>query len=187
MNTINKVLTGILCLIIFLAVFMVTFVTFTGDNLAIPGITKDIYAVPDNPFGDILPSGALAVLSKVEDYEIGHIVVYGDSEGIWFGLITRINGAEILCLSEEGKTATTSKPFIRGRVTYRVNNLGTAAMFIQKHRVVIWIAETALFLAACIYLVTLPKRKRRAEISELIKLFDYYGKKYDLEDADIDY
>ncbi|MEA4919594.1 MAG: hypothetical protein VB078_01530 [Clostridiaceae bacterium] len=186
MKAIKNIFSTILCLIAALALFQCLFITFSNGDLFPTFLSTGAYVTNTGEFGDILPHGSIALTKKTDELERGDIIVYLYRDDVAFGAVIREDGDNIDILSS-GEPITVHKNTVAGKVFYQITHLGYAASVIKSNRIIVWSACGVLIALAFLWIVTLPGRRRKGEIKELIKLFDHYGHKYDLEEADIDY
>lgn len=186
MKALKKIMASVLSVAAALVLCLCLFVTFTTGGL-LPGFLKiGAYAVESDEYGGVMPQGSVALVDKGSAIEKGDIVVFLSQGGYSFGtVLSREEGW--VSLSSMGQSADFTLEVIQGRVFYRINGLGSAAVFLRDNRMAVVAVIAAAALGVIIWLASLPARRRRKEVKELIELFEYYGRKYDLEEEGIDY
>lgn len=186
MKSIKNIFSAILCIIAVLAIFQCLFITFSNGDLLPSFLSTGAYITETGEFGNVLPHGSIALTKKTDKFERGDIIVYLYRDSVAFGAVIKEDGDNLDLLSD-GEAITIHKNTVSGKVFYQITELGYAASVIKSNRIIVWSSCGILIAMAFLWIITLPGRRRKSEIKELIKLFDYYGRKYDLEEEDIDY
>ena len=181
----KKIFGAVLTAAVICACVLSAAVTVPGDNILPPFMGTAIYAAPSNQYEELLPSGCAVLAEKDFQPERGDLVVYFSDGVTAIGAVLDQEEGEIRLLDGEEKTV----PFenVKGRIFYRIDGLGRVITFIKNNSAAVRIADAAILAAILVWCVTLPSRRRKAEVKELIELFDYYGRKFDEEEEGIDY
>ena len=72
-------------------------------------------------------------------------------------------------------------------VLYRVSWLGAVLLFLGTWRIVVWSVCGAVVVLGAVWLLTTKNRRLKRQQQHLRQMFDFYGHKYDLEDANEEY
>lgn len=72
-------------------------------------------------------------------------------------------------------------------IVYRVSWLGAVLLFLGAWRVAVWSVCGTVIIFYAIWLLTAKKRRLKQRQQHLRQIFDFYGHKYDLEDANVEY
>ena len=171
---------ALLAALLALALFCLT-LSVTSDGSFLPGFLPiEGYAVSGDAFPDLLPAGSLAIIRPGAPLEAGRIALLND------GTLGVADG--------QGQVLTPTQPIgirqadqARGPVVWRISGLGGLFSALRRHPAVLWTIWGLLLLGTALWCVTLPHRRRKREVRELIELFDYYGRKFDAEEEGIDY
>ncbi|MDD6316226.1 MAG: hypothetical protein PUB63_04370 [Clostridia bacterium] len=171
---------ALLAALLALALFCLT-LSVTSDGSFLPGFLPiEGYAVSGDAFPDLLPAGSLAIIRPGAPLEAGRIALLND------GTLGVADG--------QGQILTPTQPIgirqadqARGPVVWRISGLGGLFSALRRHPAVLWTIWGLLLLGTALWCVTLPRRRRKREVRELIELFDYYGRKFDAEEEGIDY
>ena len=165
-KTVVKVLGSILATLL---VLCIAYTAIMGDNLLPTPLPYGLYPVSEQQAEGILKPGALVWTHRNQP------VVQGD-------YITRL---------EEGNTRIFEQAETDGTgevVLYQVAFWGTVVLFLHQNMIAILCGLVGLLiLCVLIPILTAPRRRMKKRRQELLDLFAFYGEKYDLEDADIDY
>lgn len=144
------------------------------------------FEADSDDYSSVLPLGSLALVEKGEEWKKGDLAVVDRGGREVFAAVEKTgkNSATVYEGDEELKIKTSQ---IIGRVFYYVEGLGRAASFVREHASIVWALCGVAMLALAVALLTLPGRRRKKEVDSLIKLFEYYGEKYDKEDEGVYY
>ena len=183
MKTIKKAAAVSLVSLAALLSALCLYTTFTrgGENM-LPGfLSVQAYDVASSPM-DCLPEGSAGFVLPSSGLERGHVAAY---RGEFF--IFKDSDGQNALLYDGEKDINVPLSEISGRVVYTIEKLGFISRLIRSNVVLSRAVFCFPFLGIILWLAFLPRRRRKAEVRELIALFEYYGNKYDAEDADIDY
>ena len=153
-----------------------------GQLLLPPGLGFGVYAVE----GPGWRTGSAAVVMHNEEPAPGDLVVWED--GGW--KVDRVVTAGEEGWIEAGTQMTVIEPkSAEGCVRYEIYALGACidALSWAPGCYIVWAADVLYLLGWGIWMITLPGRTRRRRKAELIRRFEHYGAKYDLEDEGVDY
>lgn len=181
----KKIFGTVLAAVVICASVLSAAVTLSGDNILPPFMGTAMYAAPANQYAELLPSGCAVLAEKDFHPERGDLVVYSSGGTISVGAVLGQEEGEMRLLDGEERDV----PFedVKGRIFYRIDGLGRVIMFIKNNSAAVRVTDAAILGAILIWCATLPSRRRKAEVRELIELFDYYGRKFDEEEKGIDY
>lgn len=155
-------------------------VTLAGRGLLPAFLSVEGYAVQHDGLDGLLPGGSLAIVDPGAELEAGHVAL------LFEGTLGIADGEGRLIDAHAPEVSYAASDAV-GRVIYRIAGLGTVLSLLQQGRWVLWALLALVLLGGIAWAVTAPKRRRKKEVRELIELFDYYGRKYDAEEEDIDY
>ena len=176
-----------LCLA-FIVIAACTAVTFTENNILPDGLRWRAYPVTLEGadaewLGEAMPNGCLALADRDSELLSGSITAVEDEGEITFGVVSE-DGEGIIRVSTG---ILLPKEQSLGVVFYRIEGLGAAVDMIRENAVAVRVGAAAVIAVCLLWAVTLPSRRRKKEVRELIELFEYYGRKYDEEEEGIDY
>ncbi|MBQ5813323.1 MAG: hypothetical protein IIW34_04145 [Clostridia bacterium] len=176
-----------LCLA-FVFIAACTAVTFTNDNILPEGMRWRAYPVTLEGadaewLGEAMPNGCLALADGESELISGSIAVIEDEGEVTFGVVSE-DGEGIIRVSSG---SLLPKDQSLGVVFYRIEGLGAAVSFIRENAMAVRVGAAAIIAVSLLWVVTIPSRRRKKEVRELIELFEYYGRKYDEEEEGIDY
>lgn len=163
-----------------LTLFCLT-LSVNSDGSFLPGFLPiEGYAVWGDAFSDLLPAGSLAIVRPDAPLEAGHVALLRD------GLLGVADGTgQILTRTQPVQAYPASDA--AGRVVWRIAGLGSLLSALRSRPALLWCVWGLVLLGVLLWCATLPRRRRKREIRELIELFDYYGRKFDAEEEGIDY
>lgn len=168
---------------------LATYIGFFADHL-LPGFcSRQLSPVVQRDMGQALPEGSLAVVDLAAAPEQGEVAAYRDEKGrMLFGRMCGAQqGGYLLKGDLEEKAQMLEPEQLSGTVHFYVSRLGGLVTTLATYRLTI-AATTAVYLLVLLAaLFTRGKRRRARRRRELVELFAFYGEKYDMEEADIDY
>lgn len=183
MKMIKKIAGGLLAVLLILIFGQCLYATAAWPNYLPVFLPVEGYAVPASSLGDLLPEGSLALVDPDAAMETGHIALYFEEKQVCFGIVHEAG----VILSADEPNVIVNHDTVAGRVVYRINGLGTFFGLLTQHGIAVWVLCAALVVGCIAWAVTVPRRRRKKEVRELIELFDYYGRKYDAEEEGIEY
>lgn len=144
------------------------------------------YEADSQSYSSVLPLGSLALAEKGGSWEKGDLVIFEREGKAAFAAVGE-TGASTVSLYEGEKELNIKPSQVIGRVFYYIEGLGRAASFVKGHASAVWAFCGIAMVAAAVALLTAPGRRRKKEVDRLIKLFEFYGDKYDKEDEGVYY
>lgn len=180
-------LAGIAASVVLLALAL--YMAFRADCLLPEGMYRQLIPVTQEDMAPALPKGSLAVVNELETPHERGVAAYQTEDGqVAFG---RVKGETVeeytLGCDQEDETFQVERSQVLGAVGVYVSGLGALVTVLSAYRLTL-AAVVALYLLFLVAMVcTRGPRRRAKRRRELIELFAFYGEKYDLEEADIDY
>lgn len=180
-------LAGIATSVVLLALAL--YMAFRADCLLPEGMYRQLIPVTQEDMAPALPKGSLAVVNELETPHERGVAAYQTEDGqVAFG---RVKGETVeeytLGCDQEDETFQVERSQVLGAVGVYVSGLGALVTVLSAYRLTL-AAAVALYLLFLVAMVcTRGPRRRAKRRRELIELFAFYGEKYDLEEADIDY
>lgn len=186
MKKLWKVLKIILTVLFALTLALCVSVAEAKDGFLPAFLPVAAYEADNGSFASALPLGSLAIVEKDAAVETGDLVAVDRGGETVFAALEKAgeNSASVYDGKETLKIKTSQ---IKGRVFYYVKGVGRASSFVRQYASVVWALCGIVMLAVAVYLLTIPGRRRKREVDSLIKLFEYYGDKYDKEDEGVYY
>ena len=180
-------LAGIAASVVLLALAL--YMAFRADCLLPGGMYRQLIPVTQEDMAPALPKGSLAVVNELETPHERGVAAYRTEDGqVAFG---RVKGETVeeytLGCDQADETFQVERSQVLGAVGVYVSGLGALVTVLSTYRLTL-AAAVALYLLFLVAMVcTRGPRRRAKRRRELIELFAFYGEKYDLEEADIDY
>lgn len=168
---------------------LATYIGFFADHL-LPGFcSRQLSPVVQRDMGPALPEGSLAVVDLLAAPEPEEAAAYRDEEGrMLFGRVCGREQGAYLLKGDLGQTVERLEPErISGTVHLYVSGLGTLVTTLAAYRLTVAATAAVYLLVLLAALFTRGRRRRARRRKELVELFAFYGEKYDMEEADIDY
>lgn len=186
---IGGILGWVLAIGVGLALAAATYVGFFANYLLPSFCGYQLSPVLQRDMGQALPEGGLAVVDLRSMPEQDEAAAYRDDEGrMRFGRLCGREGEDFLLkadLSQQTETLTPDR--LAGAVRFYVSGLGGLVTTLETYRLTVAATAAVYILALLAALFTRGKRRRQRRRRELVELFAFYGEKYDMEEADIDY
>lgn len=180
-------LAGIATSVVLLALAL--YMAFRADCLLPEGMYRQLIPVTQEDMAPALPKGSLAVVNELETPHERGVAAYQTEDGqVAFGRVKgeTVEGYTPGC-DQEDETFQVERSQVLGAVGVYVSGLGALVTVLSAYRLTL-AAAVALYLLFLVAMVcTRGPRRRAKRRRELIELFAFYGEKYDLEEADIDY
>ncbi len=180
-------LTGVGVSVVLLALAL--YMAFRADCLLPEGMYRQLVPVTQEDMDPALPKGSLAVVNELETPHERGVAAYQTSDGqVAFGRVKEetVKGYT-LGFDQEDETFQVKRKQVLGAVGVYVSGLGGLVTVLSTYRLTL-AAAVALYLLFLVAMVcTRGPRRRAKRRRELMELFAFYGEKYDLEEADIDY
>lgn len=180
-------LAGIAASVVLLALAL--YMAFRADCLLPEGMYRQLIPVTQEDMAPALPKGSLAVVNELEAPHERGVAAYQTEDGqVAFGRVKgeTVEGYTLGC-DQEDETFQVERSQVLGAVGVYVSGLGALVTVLSAYRLTL-AAAVALYLLFLVAMVcTRGPRRRAKRRRELIELFAFYGEKYDLEEADIDY
>ena len=180
-------LAGIATSVVLLALAL--YMAFRADCLLPEGMYRQLIPVTQEDMAPALPKGSLAVVNELETPHERGVAAYQTEDGqVAFGRVKgeTVEGYTLGC-DQEDETFQVERSQVLGAVGVYVSGLGALVTVLSAYRLTL-AAAVALYLLFLVAMVcTRGPRRRAKRRRELIELFAFYGEKYDLEEADIDY
>ena len=165
------------------------YMAFRADCLLPEGMYRQLIPVTQEDMAPALPKGSLAVVNELETPHERGVAAYQTEDGqVAFGRVKgeTVEGYTLGC-DQEDETFQVERSQVLGAVGVYVSGLGALVTVLSAYRLTL-AAAVALYLVFLVGMVcTRGPRRRAKRRRELIELFAFYGEKYDLEEADIDY
>ena len=165
------------------------YMAFRADCLLPEGMYRQLVPVTQEDMDPALPKGSLAVVNELETPHERGVAAYQTSDGqVAFGRVKEetVEGYT-LGFDQEDETFQVKRKQVLGAVGVYVSGLGGLVTVLSTYRLTL-AAAVALYLLFLVAMVcTRGPRRRAKRRRELMELFAFYGEKYDLEEADIDY
>lgn len=172
-----------------LALAAAAYIGFFANRL-LPGFCSyQLSPVFQRDMGQALPEGGLAVVDLRSMPEQDEAAAYRDDEGrMRFGRLCGREGEDYLLKADLSRQTERLAPDqVAGAVRLYVSGLGELAMTLETYRLTVAATAAVYILVLLAALFTRGKRRRERRRRELMELFAFYGEKYDMEEADIDY
>lgn len=180
-------LAGVSVSVVLLALAL--YMAFRADCLLPEGMHRQLVPVTQEDMDPALPKGSLAVIDELETPHERGVAAYQTSDRqVAFGRVKEetVEGYT-LGFDQEDETFQVDRKQVLGAVGVYVSGLGTLVTVLSTYRLTL-AAVVALYLLFLVAMVCTRGARRRAKRRrELMELFAFYGEKYDLEEADIDY
>ncbi len=176
---------GILAAVLAVLLLLCSYMTILPGRLFLPWLDFEVCAV--QPEQNALRAGSAAVVRRGVIVDSGMLAVWTDGSGHFrAGRVQNVqNGQAVM----EGDGVQLPVQEIYGVAKYEIFGLGAVLDVLSRQpgRNLVWAADALYVFAWCVWGLTLPQRQRRRRRENLIKLFEQYGKQYDLEDEGVDY
>lgn len=178
-----------LAIAIGLALAAATYIGFFANRLLPEFCGYQLSPVIQQDMGQALPEGALAVVNLRSLPEENEAAAYRDEEGrMRFGRLCGREGAAYLLKADLSRqTERLAADRLAGVVHLYVSGLGKLTETLETYRLTVAATAAVYILILLTALFTRGKRRRDRRRRELMELFAFYGEKYDMEEADIDY
>lgn len=178
-----------LAIAIGLALAAATYIGFFANRLLPEFCGYQLSPVIQQDMGQALPEGALAVVNLRSLPEENEAAAYRDEEGrMRFGRLCGREGAAYLLKADLSRqTERLAADRLAGVVHLYVSGLGKLTETLETYRLTVAATAAVYILVLLTALFTRGKRRRDRRRRELMELFAFYGEKYDMEEADIDY
>ena len=178
-----------LAIAIGLALAAATYIGFFANRLLPEFCGYQLSPVIQQDMGQALPEGALAVVNLRSLPEENEAAAYRDEEGrMRFGRLCGREGAAYLLKADLSRqTERLAADRLAGVVHLYVSGLGKLTETLETYRLTVAATAAGYILVLLTALFTRGKRRRDRRRRELMELFAFYGEKYDMEEADIDY
>lgn len=178
-----------LAIAIGLALAAATYIGFFANRLLPEFCGYQLSPVIQQDMGQALPEGALAVVNLRSLPEENEAAAYRDEEGrMRFGRLCGKEGAAYLLKADLSRqTERLAADRLAGVVHLYVSGLGKLTETLETYRLTVAATTAVYILILLTALFTRGKRRRDRRRRELMELFAFYGEKYDMEEADIDY
>lgn len=172
-----------------LALAAATYIGFFANRLLPEFCGYQLSPVIQQDMGQALPEGALAVVNLRSLPEENEAAAYRDEEGrMRFGRLCGKEGAAYLLKADLSRqTERLAADRLAGVVHLYVSGLGELTETLETYRLTVAATAAVYILVLLTALFTRGKRRRDRRRRELMELFAFYGEKYDMEEADIDY
>lgn len=172
-----------------LALAAATYIGFFANRLLPEFCGYQLSPVIQQDMGQALPEGALAVVNLRSLPEENEAAAYRDEEGrMRFGRLCGKEGAAYLLKADLSRqTERLAADRLAGVVHLYVSGLGKLTETLETYRLTVAATAAVYILVLLTALFTRGKRRRDRRRRELMELFAFYGEKYDMEEADIDY
>lgn len=172
-----------------LALAAATYIGFFANRLLPEFCGYQLSPVIQQDMGQALPEGALAVVNLRSLPEENEAAAYRDEEGrMRFGRLCGREGAAYLLKADLSRqTERLAADRLAGVVHLYVSGLGELTETLETYRLTVAATAAVYILVLLTALFTRGKRRRDRRRRELMELFAFYGEKYDMEEADIDY
>lgn len=172
-----------------LALAAATYIGFFANRLLPEFCGYQLSPVIQQDMGQALPEGALAVVNLRSLPEENEAAAYRDEEGrMRFGRLCGREGAAYLLKADLSRqTDRLAADRLAGVVHLYVSGLGELTETLETYRLTVAATTAVYILILLTALFTRGKRRRDRRRRELMELFAFYGEKYDMEEADIDY
>lgn len=172
-----------------LALAAATYIGFFANRLLPEFCGYQLSPVIQQDMGQALPEGALAVVNLRSLPEENEAAAYRDEEGrMRFGRLCGREGAAYLLKADLSRqTERLAADRLAGVVHLYVSGLGELTETLETYRLTVAATTAVYILILLTALFTRGKRRRDRRRRELMELFAFYGEKYDMEEADIDY
>lgn len=178
---------GAVVSVVLLAVAL--FMAFRADCLLPEGMHQQLIPVTQEDMAPALPKGSLAVVSELETPHERGVAAYRTQDGqMAFGRVKEetVDGYT-LGVDQGEETLQVERKQVLGAVGVYVSGLGRLVTVLSSYRLTLAAAAALYLLFLGAMVCTRGVRRRAKRRRELTELFAFYGEKYDLEEADIDY
>ncbi len=182
----KKILLVPAAVLVCLAVCAVLTVTLSTDGFLPSFLPIGAYQVNTSEYGAMLPRGSLVVAERGAVLGIGDIVVLPVGSERVIGSVLELNDGTAF-VRAGGTDLAVEVSRVCGRVYYRFDGLGDFCARLRQYRVAIWCVMLLIAAAAAAFVASAPARRHKAEVKRLVELFDYYGRKFDEEEKDVEY
>ena len=143
----------------------------------------------------LVPPGSLIITDRMADRESSSLaaVFITDGDGSYpastqSALVGRLyteDGKYYITDNSENRIAVNEWQI--EPVVYYIDYIGHIALLMHVYRYIIWGVWAAAFVIVVVLICTSGNRRAKRKQKELIKIFDFYGEKYDSEEQDTDY
>ena len=178
-----KAVLTVLCAAVLLAL---TYLSLLPDGLWLPRLRWGVYALENAQMG--LRQGSAVVVTRTSRPPAGRMIAIRQAGGVVLGYLDKLEDGEAV-LDAGGQSMTAAQGDILGTADYEVFVLGAVIRTLggEPGRYLVWAADGIYVCLLCVWLATLPSRRRKRRREELIRLFEYYGTKYDREEDGLEY
>lgn len=178
-----KAVLAVLCAVVLM---VMSYLTLLPDGLWLPRLRWGVYAIDGAQMG--LRESSAVLVTRTSQPAEGEMVAVRQAGEITLGYLDKLESGEAV-VDIDGQSVTVDQGDILGTADYEVFALGAVihALGGQPGRYFVWAADGLYVCLLCLWLATLPNRRRKRRREELIRLFEYYGAKYDHEEEGLDY
>lgn len=174
---------AILCAVLLLAM---TYLSLCPDGLWLPRLRWGVYALDGAQMG--IRAGSAVVVTRTQQPPEGRLIAVRQEGRVALAYLDKLEDGQA-ALDAGGEVTMAAQGDILGTADYEVFALGAVirALGGEPGRYLVWAADGLTICLLCIWLATLPARRVRRRRQELIRLFEYYGTKYDHEEEGVEY
>ncbi|WP_458863582.1 hypothetical protein [Acidaminobacterium chupaoyuni] len=184
----GRVIGLVFVILLFLILCLLTYSAFRPFSLLPQGLNWQAAPVAENTLKNSLPKGSLAMIDRLKTPHQNDMAAYRENDQIKFGRVAEEKAEGYQLQNEtDSKSVFIDRVKIYGAVPYYIANLGALLLLLNEFRLTM-VAVCALYLVFwLLFLATAPARRKMRKKKELMELFEFYGEKYDIEEAGIDY
>ncbi|MBQ9535437.1 MAG: hypothetical protein IJU78_06310 [Clostridia bacterium] len=184
MGFVRGALRAISLLLCILLAAAVVWLSFWGDSMLPSGFRYGLYAANIRVESDGIPQSDGIITDRRAPVKQGHYIIYRETEGR--PLAPEDSRLE-LRLRHVLARADGELPDGAEEAIYRVRGLAAAANFLSARKYIACLSAAAAVGAVVLFAVTGRRGKLKRERAQLRERFEFYGQKYEQEDAGKDY
>lgn len=180
----------ITCIVISVIAFLCVYLSLIGQNLFPRDLSFSLHAVTAAGQEPGIKKGSALLIDRRYYPRVGEIAAFytAGSDKIKFGTVVMSNANQFMLQTErDGELLEVGYEFVDGYVYAVVPHLGTVWAFLHDYQIYVW----GVFGVAAAALITVgatgKARYRKKRAQALCEIFEFYGAKYDLEDAGLEY
>ena len=178
----------VICILLLILLAAVNYFTARPSNLLPEFFPYASYPVLTDNMEQTIPSHSAVWVEKDASVKENSIIVYEMDGAVHLARVNSILSEEYLIGTDRQEASNQiPKDCVLGVVTSHLSYLGIIAHFLFVNRVAVWAATGAILLIMVIVCIVIHRHREKTDKQKLIQLFEFYGEKYDLEDAGVDY
>ena len=189
----KRALTVLLILFLVFAAAISCFVSIYPAGIYAEWARFGVYSTMEG-MDNFIPKGSLIITDRTsvvsENYVAAAFIKNGDSAypddtySVLLGILKIDDG--IYNISNDNKSLEVNKQQVETVVFY-IDHIGTAFYVMHNYRYFIWAGWAAVFAVVIVMIATSSNRRNKKKQKQLVKIFEFYGEKYDSEEQDTDY